>query len=94
MKRTLHQHGTQPAPAAGQVSDSVKTAKPVCVFDAGYLSQLEKVLVEFVGPISKVLVKRDSAAAASKEELIARLSSHIDGAPQRKKFEERAAKAQ
>jgi serine/threonine protein kinase len=64
----------------------VPNAAPSLTFSDEQLQRIQKDLAQFIGPVAKLLVKRNSSAATSIADLRQRLSLHLDRESDRRAF--------
>lgn len=82
------------APKAGAAPNSpAPTAKAQCSIPAEEINRLACILMHYLGPMATVIAKRETAAAASAEDLQQRLARRISDERDRTEFLRRVGKA-
>jgi predicted Ser/Thr protein kinase len=72
-----------PVAAAGASS---ATASVAIDWDAATLARIERALATHLGPLARLLVRREAQRGSDLDRLVAALAEHIDAAPQREHF--------
>jgi serine/threonine protein kinase len=70
----------------GVTASGVPKAAPILSFSEEELQRIQKDLAQFIGPVAKLLVKRNASAATSVADLRQRLSLHLDRESDRRAF--------
>jgi eukaryotic-like serine/threonine-protein kinase len=80
----------KPAPAAAPKVDATlvtgKTPAPASSFTPELLSNAERALASYVGPLARVLIKDAAGKSGNIKELYAQLAAHIDSEDERRAF--------
>jgi hypothetical protein len=75
-----------PQPIPADLTTPHDTSPTPLTLDAAALESLERQLAYFVGPVARHLVKRATAKASSRAELVRLLAVEVDSAPARQEF--------
>ncbi len=86
---TVRSHASQSQPASRPVSrlaDSQPVSIPLQNLTPDQLAQLEKLLSQSIGPMARMIIKKEAARHLSMSALLPALSLHIDRQEDRSRF--------